>query len=102
MAIRNNINNNGIDSNNRIINRGEDASQNNRRLPPIIRNINESQQLKQMHLCLICSERETQYIFLHCFHKCICEECYYNQKNNLKKSIFCNKPIDSIEKVYEP
>ena len=102
LAIRYNINNNEIDSNNRIINQREDVFQNNRRLPPIRRNINESQQLKPIHLCLICSERETQYIFLPCFHKCICEECYNKQKNNLQKCIFCNKPIDSIEKVYEP
>ena len=96
LAIRNNINNNGINSNNRIIN------QDRRNLPSIRKNINEVQQLKKIHLCLICFERETQYIFLRCFHKCICEDCFYKYKRNLKKCIFCNKPIDSIEKVYEP
>ena len=40
--------------------------------------------------CVICLERDSDYIFKHCGHQCICEECYQNKGNtDILKCVNC-------------
>ena len=39
--------------------------------------------------CVICLERDSDYIFKHCGHQCVCQECYQNKGNiDILKCIF--------------
>ena len=40
--------------------------------------------------CVICLERDSDYIFKKCGHQCICEGCYHNKGNtNILKCVVC-------------
>ena len=40
--------------------------------------------------CVICLERDSDYIFKQCGHQCICEQCYQNKGDiNILKCIVC-------------
>ena len=40
--------------------------------------------------CVICLERDSDYLFKQCGHQCICEECYQNTGNiDIKKIVIC-------------
>ena len=40
--------------------------------------------------CVICFERNSDYIFKQCGHQCICDQCYQNKGNiNILKSVVC-------------
>ena len=40
--------------------------------------------------CVICLERDSDYIFKQCGHQCFCEECYQNKgDNDILKCVFC-------------
>ena len=40
--------------------------------------------------CVICLERDSEYIFKQCGHQCICEECYQNKGNiDILKCLVC-------------
>ena len=40
--------------------------------------------------CVICIERDSDYIFKQCGHQCICEECYQNKGDiDILKCVVC-------------
>ena len=40
--------------------------------------------------CVICLERDSEYIFKQCGHQCNCEQCYQNKGNiNVLKCVVC-------------
>ena len=40
--------------------------------------------------CVICLERDSEYIFKQCGHQCICQECYQNKGNiDVLKCVIC-------------
>jgi len=40
--------------------------------------------------CVICLERDSEYIFKKCGHQCICQECYHNKGNiDILKCVIC-------------
>ena len=40
--------------------------------------------------CVLCVERDSDYLFKYCDHQCICEECYQNRGNiDILKCIIC-------------
>ena len=40
--------------------------------------------------CVICFERDSDYLFKQCGHQCICEECYQNKsKIDILKCVSC-------------
>ena len=42
--------------------------------------------------CVICLERDSEYICKECGHECVCEECYQNKGNiDILKRFICRK-----------
>ena len=40
--------------------------------------------------CAICLERDSDYLFKQCGHRCICEECYQNKSDiDILKCVVC-------------
>ena len=40
--------------------------------------------------CVICLERNSDYLFKQCGHQCICEECYQNKSDiDIFKCVVC-------------
>ena len=46
--------------------------------------------------CVICLSNPTKITFLQCGHKCVCIECYENNKKNFKNCSICRRIINKV------
>ena len=61
----------------------------------------ESSRPTRKPLCIICQYNPTKIILAPCGHRCLCQECYNNKKNEIKKCPLCIKPVQLfLDNIY--
>ena len=62
----------------------------------------EPVKLKKENNCVYCQLNPSKIIFSPCSHRCICQDCYTNNKRKIKICPICRKPIkDFLENNYD-
>ena len=62
----------------------------------------EVSRLTRKPLCIICQSNPTKIILAPCGHRCLCQECYKEKKNEIKKCPLCIKPVQlCLENIYD-
>lgn len=56
---------------------------------------------KNTKWCIVCFERENDYAFMPCRHKCVCKQCAQNVLNNYKMCPICRVAITSANMIYD-
>jgi hypothetical protein len=56
---------------------------------------------KNTKWCIVCFERENDYAFMPCRHKCVCKQCAQNVLNNYKKCPICRVAITTANMIYD-
>lgn len=51
--------------------------------------------------CVVCYERDNDFAFLPCGHKCMCERCSINTMKIQKTCPYCRTPISRITRIYD-
>ena len=68
----------------------------------VLNPILNSDEQRLHHFCVVCLLNPSKIIFVPCGHKCICQNCYEERKNQLKNCPICRRAIENIlERVYE-
>ena len=59
-------------------------------------------EVRNINLCIICCQRNSNIAFIRCGHKCYCLECYRDAiNNNQNKCPICRNRIEDIIRIYE-
>lgn len=56
---------------------------------------------KNMKWCVVCFERENDYAFLPCRHKCVCRECAKQVSREFRQCPICRRGIEAICKIHD-
>ena len=56
---------------------------------------------KTMKWCVVCFERENDYAFLPCRHKCVCRQCAKEVTQQFKQCPICRRTVEAICKIHD-
>jgi hypothetical protein len=56
---------------------------------------------KNMRWCVVCFERENDYAFMPCRHKCVCKQCAQSVAQSYKKCPICRASITGAQMIYD-
>lgn len=56
---------------------------------------------KTMKWCVVCFERENDYAFIPCGHKCMCKTCAILTQQKHPNCPYCRVKITSIQRIYD-
>lgn len=51
--------------------------------------------------CVVCFERENEYAFMPCRHKCVCRECAQNIATKYRRCPICREPIKKAVAIFD-
>ena len=56
---------------------------------------------KNMKWCVVCFEKENEYAFMPCRHKCVCRECAKEVAREFRQCPICRRSIEAICKIHD-